>query len=143
MATAGGAGYAPVAPGTVGSAVTALLLWLVPFSRSGLIAFFVAVVVVGTWAAHRAERVVGGKDPGAIVIDEVAGMTLSVLAFPLTAPVLAVGFALFRIFDVVKPPPAHASQRLPGGVGVMVDDLIAGAYALAGVGIVRALFGWP
>jgi phosphatidylglycerophosphatase A len=143
VATGGGAGYAPVAPGTAGSAVTALLLWLVPFSRGSLVAFLVAVVVVGTWAAHRAERVLGGKDPGAIVIDEVAGMTVSVVALPLTAPVLVAGFVLFRLFDIAKPPPAHASQRLRGGVGVMSDDLIAGVYALAVLGALRALFGWP
>jgi phosphatidylglycerophosphatase A len=143
IATAGGAGYSPVAPGTAGSAVAALLLWVVPFSRSGLAVFFVVVTLVGTWAAHRAERVLGGKDPGRIVIDEVAGMTLSVLAFPLTVPVLVAGFFLFRLFDVVKPPPAHASQRLRGGVGVMIDDLVAGAYALAVLGVARALVGWP
>jgi phosphatidylglycerophosphatase A len=107
------------------------------------VAFLAAVVVVGTWAAHRAERVLGGKDPGPIVIDEVAGMTLSVLLFPLTVPVLVAGFFLFRLFDIVKPPPAHVSQRLRGGVGVMIDDLIAGAYALALLGGARALFGWP
>ena len=143
IATAGGAGYSPVAPGTAGSAVTALLLWLVPFSRTGLMLFLVAVVVVGTWAAHRAEPVLGGKDPGAIVIDEVAGMALSVLVFPLTVPVLVAGFFLFRLFDVVKPPPAHGSQKLRGGVGVMIDDLIAGAYALAVLGAAHWLFGWP
>ena len=142
IATVGGVGYSPVS-GTAGSAVTVLLLWLAPFSRGGLIAFLVAVVAVGTWAAQRAERVLGGKDPGAIVIDEVAGMTLSVLAFPLTVPVLLAGFVLFRIFDVVKPPPAHGSQRLRGGVGVMIDDLIAGAYALAVLAAARWLFGWP
>ncbi len=125
------------------SALTALVLWLVPFSRSGIVAFLVAVIVVGTWAAERAERVLGGKDPGAIVIDEVAGMTLSVLAFPLTAPVLLAGFVLFRLFDVVKPPPANASQRLRGGVGVMIDDLIAGAYALAVIALARLVIGWP
>jgi phosphatidylglycerophosphatase A len=143
VATAGGAGYSPVAPGTAGSAVAVLLLWVIPFSRGGLVVFLLAVVAVGTWAAHRAERVLGGKDPGAIVVDEVAGMTLSVLAFPLTVPVLVAGFFLFRLFDVVKPPPAHASQRLRGGVGVMIDDLIAGAYALAVLAVARQLLGWP
>jgi len=143
IATAGGAGYSPIAPGTAGSAVTALLLWLVPFSRGGLVIFLLAVVVAGTWAAHRAEGILGGKDPGAIVIDEVAGMILSVLVFPLTAPVLVAGFFLFRLFDVVKPPPAYASQKLRGGVGVMIDDLIAGAYALAVLGAAHWLLGWP
>src|SRR5207302_879869 len=99
--------------------------------------------LVGEWAAHRAEALLGGKDPGAIVVDEVAGMTLSVLALPLTPAVLAVAFVLFRVFDVVKPPPARGSQSLRGGVGVMVDDLIAGLYALAVVGVLRGVFRWP
>ena len=125
------------------SVVTVIFLGLVPFSRAGLVVFLLLVVIVGTWAAHRAERVIGGKDPGAIVIDEVAGMTLSVVAFPLTTEVLAAGLALFRVFDVVKPPPARESQRIRGGVGVMIDDLIAGLYALAIIALSRSLTGWP
>ena len=143
IATVCGVGYAPLAPGTVASVVTVIFLGLVPFSRAGLVVFLLLVVIVGTWAAHRAERVIGGKDPGAIVIDEVAGMTLSVIAFPLTTEVLAAGLALFRVFDVVKPPPAYQSQRLRGGVGVMIDDLIAGLYALAIIALSRRLLGWP
>jgi len=143
IATAFGIGYAPLAPGTVASLVTAVFLGFVPFSRGGLVAFLVVVVVVGTWAAHVAERVIGGKDPGAIVIDEVAGMTLSVVAFPLTSEVLAVGLALFRVFDVLKPPPARESQRITGGVGVMIDDLIAGLYVLALIALSRSLIAWP
>ena len=101
-----------MAPGTVGSVFAALIIWLLPFSRAGLVLFFIVVTVAGTWAAHRAERLLGGKDPGAIVIDEIAGMTLAVLPFPPTLAVLAAGFVLFRIFDVTKPFPAHASQQL-------------------------------
>jgi phosphatidylglycerophosphatase A len=143
IATVFGVGWAPLAPGTVASVVTVIFLGLVPFSRAGLVVFLVVVVVVGTWAAHRAERVIGGKDPGAIVIDEVAGMTLSVVAFPLTTEVLAAGLAFFRVFDVIKPPPARESQKIKGGVGVMIDDLIAGLYALAIIAVSRRLFGWP
>ena len=133
-----------MAPGTAGSAVAVLVLWLVPFSRSGVFLFFVAVTLVGTWAAHRAERLLGGaKDPGTIVIDEVAGMTLTVAPFALTPAVLVVGFVLFRIFDVTKPFPARASQHVAGGIGVMVDDLIAGLYALVVIVIGRAIFAWP
>jgi phosphatidylglycerophosphatase A len=132
-----------VAPGTAGSAVALLVLWLVPFSRSGLVFYFVAVTVLGVWAAHVAEPVLGGKDPGAIVIDEVAGMTLSVLALPLTPAFLVAGFLLFRVFDVIKPPPARQSQRFRGGIGVVIDDLIAGLYALAVLAGARALFAWP
>ena len=143
IATVGGAGFAPLAPGTVASALTVLLLWVVPFSRAGLVLFFVFVAVIGTWAAGYAERALGSKDPGAIVIDEVAGMTLSVLVLPLTIPVLAVAFVLFRVFDIVKPAPARQAQALPGGTGVMVDDLIAGLYALVVIAALRRLVGWP
>ena len=143
VATACGAGYSPIAPGTAGSLVALLLLWLIPFSRPALIASFVVVTLVGTWAAHVAEPVLGEKDPGAIVIDEVAGMTLSVLLVPLTLPVLFAGFVLFRIFDVTKPFPAGRAQALPGGLGVMVDDLIAGLYALIILLASRSIAGWP
>jgi phosphatidylglycerophosphatase A len=143
IATGLGVGLAPVAPGTVASAATIVLLLLVPFSRPALAAFIVVVTIAGTWAAGRAERMLGEKDPGAIVIDEVAGMALSVLAFPLTPFVLLAGFVLFRVFDVVKPPPAWQSQRLHGGVGVMVDDLIAGVYALLVLALSRMVLGWP
>jgi len=143
IATALGAGYSPIAPGTAGSAVALVILWLVPFSQAALVAFFVAVTVVGTWAAHVAEAAVGDKDPGVIVIDEIAGMTLSVLVLPLTVPVLLAGFVLFRIFDVVKPFPAGRLQALSGGVGVMIDDLIAGLYALLILIAARAAFAWP
>jgi phosphatidylglycerophosphatase A len=139
----GGAGYAPVAPGTVASALTVLLLWLVPFTRTSLVIFLAVVVGVGTWAAHHAEVALGSKDPGAIVIDEVAGMALSVLVFPLTVPVLITGFLFFRLFDIVKPFPAGASQRIGGGVGVMIDDLIAGVYALLVLGLMRWALRWP
>ncbi len=124
-------GRAPLAPGTVASAVTVAALWLLNLSPIALTAVLIAVTALGTWAADEAERALGGgKDPGAIVVDEVAGMTLSVLVLPQTAAVLAVAFLLFRVFDVTKPFPANVAQRLRGGLGVMVDDLIAGLYAL-------------
>jgi phosphatidylglycerophosphatase A len=142
IATVAGVGRAPVS-GTVASALTVAALWLIPFSRLGLVVCFLAVTVVGTWAAEVAERALGRKDPHAIVIDEVAGMTLSVLLLPLTPAVLALAFVLFRVFDVVKPFPAGRAQALPGGVGVMIDDLIAGLYALALTAAARAVLGWP
>jgi phosphatidylglycerophosphatase A len=90
-----------------------------------------------------AVRALGRKDPGAIVIDEVAGMALSVLLLPRTAGVLLAAFVLFRVFDVVKPYPANALQRLRGGAGVMLDDLVAGVYALVALLAARAVAGWP
>ena len=135
-------GRAPLAPGTVASALTAVVLWLLQLSTPALLALLILVTALGTWAAEHAERALGGgKDPGAIVVDEVAGMTLSVLAVPLSLPALLAAFLLFRVFDVVKPFPANVSQRLRGGLGVMVDDLIAGLYALALVLLARSL-GW-
>jgi phosphatidylglycerophosphatase A len=143
IATVGGVGHAPFAPGTVASAVTALTLGLLPPSRPAIAVLLVAVIVVGTWAAQDAERSLGGKDPGAIVIDEVAGMTVAVVALPLTPAVLILAFILFRVFDVLKPYPANALQRLPGGAGVMLDDLVAGLYALLLLLAARALVSWP
>ena len=145
IATALGAGYSPVAPGTAGSAVAVVILWLVPLSRWGLLLFLVAVTVVGTWAAHVAEAAFARKDPGPIVIDEVAGMTLSLVALPLplTVPPVVAAFLLFRIFDIVKPFPAGRAQALSGGLGVMIDDVIAGLYALLVLSAWRLVTGWP
>ena len=142
IATVGGVGWAPVAPGTVASALTIVVLWLLALSRTQTIVVFVVITLIGTWAAEHAERALGTKDPGAIVIDEVAGMTLSVLIVPLTIPVAVLAFLLFRLFDIVKPAPARQAQALPGGPGVMVDDLIAGLYALIIVVTLHALFRW-
>lgn len=139
----GGVGYAPVAPGTAASALTAVLLWLLPPSHPALVLFVVVVTAAGTWAAEVTERALGRKDPGAIVIDEVAGMAVSVLLLPRTAAVLVAAFVLFRVFDVVKPYPANALQRLRGGAGVMLDDLVAGVYALLVLLAARAVAGWP
>jgi phosphatidylglycerophosphatase A len=143
IATGFGTGLAPVAPGTVASAATIAALWIVSASRPTIAVFVVAVTIIGTWAADRAERLLGEKDPGAIVIDEVAGMALAVMLFPLTMTVVAAAFVLFRIFDVVKPAPARQSQDLPGGLGIMIDDLIAGAYVILVLVLARVVFGWP
>lgn len=132
-----------MAPGTVGSAVTLLALWLIPFSPTARVVFFAVVTVAGIAAAGRVERIAGAKDPGIIVIDEVAGMTLSVLVLPLTPGVLIASFLLFRLFDIVKPFPANVSQSLPGGFGVMADDLIAGLYTLLVLLGTRAWLGFP
>jgi phosphatidylglycerophosphatase A len=143
VASVGGAGYAPIASGTVGSLVAAAALWLIPFSATALLATLVVVTIAGVWAGSRVERALGAKDPGVIVIDEVAGMFLAVLFLPRTLPVIASAFFLFRLFDIWKPYPARQIQELHGGLGVMLDDLIAGAYALAVLVIAHAVVGWP
>ena len=132
-----------MASGTVGSLVTLIALWLIPFTAFALVVTLAVVTVVGIWAGSRVETVIDAKDPGIIVIDEVAGMLVSVLFLPRTIPVLVTAFLLFRLFDIWKPFPARQFQELHGGVGVMLDDLIAGAYALALIAISRALVDLP
>ena len=123
--------------------MAAVALWLIPFSQVGLWAALAAVVAVGIWASHRVEEVLGRKDPGVIVIDEVAGMMVAVLLLPRTPGVLLCAFLLFRIFDIWKPFPVREAEALRGGLGVMVDDLIAGVYALVLTMGARMLFGVP
>jgi phosphatidylglycerophosphatase A len=129
FATAGGAGYAPVAPGTFGSLV-GLVIYLAtrhsPLAwQLGLLA---AIIVIGTWAATAAERHFGQEDPGPVVIDEVAGQLGTLILTGVGVTGAIVGFALFRVLDVVKPPPVDRLERLPRGYGIMGDDLMAGLY---------------
>jgi phosphatidylglycerophosphatase A len=88
-----------------------------------------AVFVIGWWAAGRLARHLGIEDPSVVVIDEVLGMFVSLLGLPFDPVVAVVGFVLFRIFDIVKPYPARALEHLPGGLGIMADDVAAGVYA--------------
>ena len=143
IASGAGAGYFPVAPGTAGSLVAAVGLWLIPFSRFGFWVTLAVLVVAGIWASHRVEMLLERQDPGLIVIDEVAGMMVSVALLPRTPGVLLCAFFLFRLFDVWKPFPAREAQALRGGFGVVVDDLVAGVYALVLVMGARMLVGVP
>ncbi len=132
---AGPSGLAPIAPGTFGTFTACILLalpgrvpgipaWSLPF---GLIAFAI-VLIVGVWASAKAE-VIHGKDPGIVVIDEVAGMIVTILALPNSGPALIFGFFLFRAMDILKPWPVRKLESLPRGWGVMLDDVLAGVYA--------------
>ena len=123
--------------------MAAVGLWLIPFSRLGFFATLLVVIAVGTWASHHVEVLLGRKDPGLIVIDEVAGMMVSVALVPRSVSVLICAFFLFRLFDIWKPFPAREAQALHGGAGVMVDDLIAGVYALVLIMGARMVFEWP
>jgi phosphatidylglycerophosphatase A len=130
LATAFGSGYSPVAPGTAGSAVGVLLFWpLVGLGWVWQLAACLAVLAVGVAAASRVADLVGRKDPGLVVVDEVAGQWITLLGLPFTLPVVLAGFVLFRAMDVVKPWPARALERLPRGWGIMADDVAAGVYA--------------
>tara|TARA_Y100001949_G_C15892928_1_gene288997 strand:- start:133 stop:507 length:375 start_codon:yes stop_codon:yes gene_type:complete len=89
------------------------------------------LLIVGVWSASETERYVGRIDPGIIVIDEIVGMLLTFVFLNVGFGTMVFGFVLFRVFDIVKPYPARACERLPGGWGVMADDVVAGLYAQA------------
>ncbi len=131
VASFGYVGFFPIAPGTAGSlaalALFAVVRWVgVPAFELGTIA---VVFTAGIWAATGAERALGQKDPGPIVIDEVLGMLITLAVIPVSMTGVVLGFLLFRLFDVVKPFPVDRMERLPGGTGVMMDDAVAGLYA--------------
>lgn len=131
IATVGGLGYVPFAPGTIGSAAGLLLYLPVRWTGSPLveIAAIVVVFLVGALAATTAERHFGHIDPGPVVADEVLGMLVTLAFLPVSVTGALVGFVLFRIFDVVKPPPSRQLEALHGGWGVMCDDFMAAIYA--------------
>lgn len=138
LASAGYVGFIPFAPGTFGSAV-ALPVWYLLRQTAVPAAELLAILVLfaaGVWSARVAERELAVEDPGIVVIDEVVGMLVSVLWLPLTWQVALAGFVAFRVFDIVKPFPVGRFERLPGGWGVMADDVMAGVYAYAAVRLV-------
>ena len=130
VATGLGSGFSPVAPGTAGSLVgLALFVPLAHRPWPVQLGAAVAVTLVGALAGGRLATLVGRKDPGLVVVDEVAGQWITLLALPLTPIVALSGFLLFRAMDIVKPWPARDLERLPGGWGIMADDVAAGIYA--------------
>ncbi|MBG0776834.1 MAG: phosphatidylglycerophosphatase A [Desulfovibrionaceae bacterium] len=138
------AGLSPVMPGTCGSIVAALLAPFVflPLPFFGRVALLALLFWLGGVAATRAERVLGRKDPGEVVVDEVLGQWLAYLplAASASAAQLAAGLVLFRVFDIAKPWPVRASEDwLAAGYGVMIDDVVAGLYALAALQAVLLL----
>lgn len=130
VASVGGVGAAPWAPGTAGSLVGVVVGWaagrtLAPFwYAAGTAALFGLGVAVAT----RVERAAPGKDPSVVVIDEVVGMLVALFALPLRALDVLIAFLCFRIFDIAKPFPLRRLEAQPGGWGIMLDDLVAGLY---------------
>ena len=130
LATGLGSGYAPVAPGTFGSMVGVLVFWaLATGGTVATLAGTIGVTLLGFWSAGAGETHFGGKDPGAVVIDEVAGQMLTLLFLPPTIKTFALGFFLFRLLDILKPFPARRLESLGGATGIMVDDLVVAVYA--------------
>jgi phosphatidylglycerophosphatase A len=146
FATAGGAGFAPKAPGTAGSLVGVLLYLIIEGMHGGAyyphaIIFF---LIVGVWASSRVERLYG-HDSQRIVIDEVVGQMITFAPaagrFHLSALYIAIGFGLFRFFDIVKPFPVRRLEEFKGGIGVIADDVGAGLYAMITLALIRYGFG--
>jgi phosphatidylglycerophosphatase A len=131
LATGGYVGYAPFASGTFGSLVGLPIVYLLSKTTWLQSTGMAAILILGSvWIAHLAERQLNAKDPGCIVIDEIAGMCVTMLYIPLTIATGLAGFFLFRLFDVIKPPPARQlEKRLKGGWGVVMDDVVAGVMA--------------
>jgi phosphatidylglycerophosphatase A len=139
IATGFGSGYLPIAPGTWGSLVALpihfFLIRLAPqyYYISLVIIFVIAVITAGS-----AEKILDKKDPGAVVIDEIIGMLITLIAAPSTPLAWGSAFLLFRLFDIWKPFPASwADRHLNGGLGIVLDDVIAGGYGLLCMQIFR------
>ncbi len=137
IATFFGAGRLRPGPGSWGSAAAILLWWIltrwIAPNWQPWLALLLAILAVlaGIPAATRVARAAALKDPQFVVIDEVAGQLITLIATPVSWKSLLLGFILFRGFDIVKPPPLRRLERLPEGVGIVVDDVGAGLYALA------------
>ena len=126
-----GIGLAPKAPGTFGTLGAVPLA--VVFSHLGFLYQGMAIIVIiplALWSSEVSSRLLGREDPQVIVIDEVAGLLLSVFLFPLSWLSIISGFVLFRVFDILKPFPVRLiDRRIKGGLGIVLDDLMAGVYA--------------
>ncbi len=129
IATVGGAGYFPLASGTLASGLAVLPYFLLRDHTGLYIGITIALFAIGVWSSHRAERLLQLKDPHAVVIDEVTGYLIAAAFLPHHWFYPLAAFFLFRLFDIWKPFPIDRSQNLPGGWGIMVDDVLAGIYA--------------
>jgi phosphatidylglycerophosphatase A len=158
-----GVGYLPLAPGTWGSAVGLGLYLLLRVASAGVFAravtrgwsvpqleslrvtlmllMLILITIAGIWAASRAESLMGRKDPGAVVIDEVVGQLMTFLFVPFSAGLWAIvaGFLAFRVFDIWKPYPIRRLEALESGLGIMADDVLAGAYAATILSLLTSL----
>ncbi len=148
IATVAGAGYLPAAPGTAGSLVGLAIAVAIglyptpqPWKSLALALAALGLCIVGIGTASQAEKFFGRTDPAQVVIDEVVGQMIAFVIRPDAGwKWWIAGFLLFRAFDVLKPFPARRAERLPGGWGIMLDDVIAGAYSLAALTVLELIF---
>ncbi|HLM24961.1 MAG TPA: phosphatidylglycerophosphatase A [Pyrinomonadaceae bacterium] len=139
-----GVGYLPLMPGTFGSLVGVGIFLLLSRTAVGLIVSILAITFAGIWAGSRTEELTRKKDPGKVVVDEVAGQLIATLPLAFftqwSIAAVMVSFVLFRFFDIVKPYPANRFEEFKGGFGIMCDDLVAGVYAAVLVSIFVRFF---
>jgi phosphatidylglycerophosphatase A len=144
IATGFSVGLIPIAPGTWGSLAALGFAWPIRTLSGipGLALAFLIVLGSGWWAAGAVAKASGVRDPAAIVVDEIAGQSLVLLAAPRDFVAWAIGFLLFRLFDIWKPWPVRwADRNLAGGLGIMLDDLLAAGYALASLWVALKIGG--
>ena len=142
LATCGGVGYIPFAPGTFGSLVGLLVWAFLPESPGVQLAVIAALLVAGAWSGGIAERHFASTDPGPVVIDEVMGMVITLFLNPVGWLGAIAGFFLFRASDIVKPYPSNRLEQLHGGIGVMADDAMAAVYANLALRATIATWNW-
>ena len=129
LATGFYAGYSPVAPGTAGSLLAVIVLWF-SIPSIPLFVYLILIIIIfaiGVWTSSHVESQ-KGEDPSIVVIDEIAGMMIALIACPVSIKNFFVAFLAFRLFDVTKPFPVDRAERLPSGWGIMLDDVLAGIY---------------
>jgi phosphatidylglycerophosphatase A len=124
-------GYLPVAPGTFGSVLGVLLYWaLMVLPLAALVTVVTVFTMLAVWIADVAEKICAQKDPGCIVIDEIAGILVTFIGVPFEPLTAMIGFIIFRIFDIFKPYPiGFIERKLQGGAGIVVDDVVAGVLS--------------
>ena len=143
IAFGAGAGLVPRAPGTAGTAVAIPVYLAIGSQPAAVYALAVAcVAVAGVWACGRTARDLGAHDHPGIVLDEIAGFLVTMTALPFEWPWIVAGFVAFRFFDIVKPwPISLVDRRIGGGLGIMLDDVMAGVLACAALHVVRYMIG--
>ncbi len=135
-------GYFPLAPGTVGTLGAIALFYLLShFSTLVYVLFFLGLTIISIWASAEAECIFGKPDPGQVVADEVCGYLVTMFLIPPSLRNIVLGFFLFRFFDIIKPHPVRKAERLSGGFGIVIDDIIAGIYSNVILQFVTRLIG--
>ncbi|MGH7888971.1 MAG: phosphatidylglycerophosphatase A family protein [Thermodesulfobacteriota bacterium] len=134
-------GYSPIAPGTAGTLGAVLPFYLLAhFSHPIYFLFVLGFIILSIWVSTEACTAFGESDPNEVVVDEVCGYLVTMFLVPTSTVNVVLGFFLFRFFDILKPPPIRRIERLPGGFGIVADDVAAGIYANIILQIITRVF---